>query len=98
MNLLKNQNVRTANEYYKEGLRLLNSNNSTGAQFRLANAYYLSSENPGYGYTFAKALLKNGKRSFDTTKRRFERGRFFTIVYDNIFVSFVKKRPPSLNQ
>lgn len=47
-----------ADGYYKEGVDLLIANNSMDAQFKLANAYYLASENPEYGYMFAKSLVQ----------------------------------------
>ncbi len=58
-----------AHRYFEEGLHLLDSNDSIGAQFKLANAYYLSSANPEYGYTLAKTLINNGDRGLHPAKR-----------------------------
>ncbi len=59
-------------KYYKEGLEFLNSNDFINAQFKFANAYYLSPENPKYGYMLAKTLFKNGRKSFYSVKRILE--------------------------
>lgn len=57
------------NRYYKEGVDLLTSN-SSDAQFKFANAYYLSPENPEYGYMLAKSLFQqNGRISFHSAER-----------------------------
>lgn len=59
-----------ASEYYEKGLQALSSEDFITAQFKFANAYYLSPENPEYGYMLAKALFMNGdKRSFHGTQR-----------------------------
>lgn len=56
---LKQQKAE-ANEYYKKGLKALNADDFITAQFKFANAYYLSPENPEYGYMLAKTLFMNG--------------------------------------
>ena len=58
-----------ADEYYKEGVGLLAANNSLDAQFKLANAYYLASEKPEYGYMFAKSLVQqNVDENFNSAR------------------------------
>lgn len=69
---LLEEKERGEDKYYKEGLKSLNSNDFIDAQFKFANAYYLSPENPEYGYMLAKALFKNGRKSFYSVKRILE--------------------------
>lgn len=69
---LLEEKERDSDKCYKEGLEFLNSNDFINAQFKFANAYYLSPENPEYGYMLARTLFKNGRKSFYSIKRILE--------------------------
>lgn len=56
-------------DYYQQGLKALDSGDYITAQFKFANAYSLSPENPKYGYILAKTLLMNGEKSYHSTER-----------------------------
>lgn len=53
-----------AEEYYQNGIRLLDEGDSTNAQFAFVNAYFLANM-PEAGYMLAKTILMSGKQKFD---------------------------------
>ena len=62
-----------ADNYYQEGLKSLKRKDYLNAPFYFANAFYLSPDNPEYGYMLAKTLFDNGKDRFPEASERLSR-------------------------
>jgi len=58
-----------AEEYYQNGIRLLDEGDSTNAQFAFVNAYSLT-DMPEAGYMLAKTILMNAKQKSDLAEAK----------------------------